>query len=190
MSGRAGRGAVWLRLLAVAAFAGTAAAAVVLNRLPPHRAAPRSSGACAPSALTTSIGSAAGLNLHGRYYTLQFRNTSSQPCSLYGYPAVSPYSGPQPAGSTATLDYSMRPRPVTLAPGASAQSVLEYRGTDGYRPDQCRRVTATELRVWLPRQPRATMVPFSQPVCSRRGPRVFTVQPIQPKPAITGVSRM
>lgn len=128
---------VW-RVIAVVAFAGTAALAVTLTRIPAHsnRASLSSNlslSPCAASGLdawlglgTTGSASIPGNGHHVQadttYYTLEFTNVSARPCSLYGYPEVSAYAGSQvegtQIGSPATDDTTIRPQPVTLEPGA------------------------------------------------------------------------
>ncbi len=129
----------------------------------------------------------------GTYYTLEFTNVSLRACSLYGYPEVSAYAGSQIAGgqigSAAIRDTSVRPQPVTLAPGATAHSVLRVAGTGSMRRTACSEVTAEELRVTLPDQGRPAFVPAHIPACSKRGPAFLSVQAIQARPGIPGYGR-
>jgi Protein of unknown function (DUF4232) len=199
------------RVIAVVAFAGTAALAVTLTRVPaqPDRAALSSSltgSPCATSGLeawlglgaTGSVpitGNAHRLQADITYYTLEFTNVSARACSLYGYPEVSAYTGSQLAGtqigSAASRDTSVRPQPVTLAPGATAHSVLRVTSTGSFQPTACVQVTASELRVMLPGQrpqAQAAFVPISLPACSKKGPEFLVVQAIQPRPGIPGLT--
>jgi hypothetical protein len=198
------------RVIAVVAFAGTAALAVTLTRVPAHpNHASLSSNLtlspCASSGLdawvglgTTGSTSIPGNGHHVQadttYYTLEFTNVTARSCSLYGYPEVSAYAGSQitgtQIGSPATQDTTIRPQPVTLAPGATAHSVLRVTGTDKFQPTACVRVTAPELRVMLPHQGlrgRPAFVPIALPACSKKGPKFLSVQAIQPRPGIPGV---
>ncbi len=200
------------RVIAVLAFAGTAALAVTLTRVParPAHAALSSSltlNPCATSGLDAWLGLGATgstsipdnghrLQADTTYYTLEFTNISARTCSLYGYPEVSAYAGSQATGaqigSPATHDTAIRPRPVMLAPGATAHSVLRVTGTGQFQPAACARVTAPELRVMLPDQGlqgsrvRPAFVPVILPACSKRGPKFLSVQAIQPRPGIPG----
>ncbi len=188
------------RVIAVVAFAGTAALAVTLTRVPAHPAQATLSsnltgGPCATSGLEAwlglgTTGSPPGTGHRpqlaaGTSYTLEFTNVSSRACSLYGYPEVSAYAGAQ-IGSAAADDTSVRPQPVTLLPGATAHSVLSITGPGRSRPTACAQVTAPELRVLLPAQARPSFVPIHLAVCSGKGPAFMTVQPIQPRPGIPG----
>jgi hypothetical protein len=191
------------RVIAVVAFAGTAALAVTLSRAParPDHAALSSNltqSPCATSGLEAWLGLAqtAGsatadrIQPSGTYYTLEFTNVSARVCSLYGYPAVSAYAGDQVSGtqigSAAAHDTSVRPRPVTLAPGQTAHSVLRVTSTGTFEPTTCAQVTAPELRVTPPDQVRPAFVPIHVTACSKKGLEFMSVQAIQPRPGIPG----
>ena len=111
-------------------------------------------------------------------------------CSLYGYPDVSAYAGDQVGGtqigSAAARDTSVRPRPVTLAPGQTAHAVLLVASTKTLKPTSCAQVTAPELRVTLPDQVRPAFVPIHLSACSKKGLEFMRVQAIQPRPGIPG----
>jgi Protein of unknown function (DUF4232) len=195
------------RVVAVVAFAGTAALAVALTHAParPARATLSStmtSGPCAASGLRAWLGLGSTGASTGTIFTLEFTNVSARTCSLYGYPQVSAYAGSPAAGtqigSAAVRDTAVRPRSVTLTPGATAHSVLRLAGTDSFQPTACAQVTAPELRVILPEVGQGTMgaqgakgtrpvfVPIRFPACSRKGPAFLSVQAIQPRPGIPG----
>jgi hypothetical protein len=197
------------RVVAVVAFAGTAALAVTLSRAPapPDHAALSSNltqSPCGRSGLEAWLGLAqttqttqaaqsgtrSRLEPTGTYYTLEFTNVSARVCRLYGYPDVSAYAGDQTGGtqigSAAAHDTSVRPRPVTLAPGQTAHSVLRITSPGTFQPTACVQVTAVELRVSLPDQVRPAFVPVHLPACSKKGPEFLSVQAIQPRPGIPG----
>jgi hypothetical protein len=203
-------GHIGWRVIAVVAFAGTAALAVTLTRVPA-----RSERAALSSSLIQSLCATSGLEARlavatagsapvtrtkdhiqagaGAYYTLEFTNISARACSLYGYPEVSAYAGSQLAGtqigSAAIRDTSIRPQPVVLAPGATAHSVLRVTGTGRFQPTACAQVTAPELRVTLPGQSvrtRPAFVPIHLSACSKKGPEFLSVQAIQPRRGIPG----
>jgi hypothetical protein len=188
------------RVIAVVAFAGTAALAVTLTRVPAHPAEATLSSNLTQTPCSTSgleawlglgpTGSPPGTGQRpqlaaGTTYTLEFTNVSSRACSLYGYPEVTAYARAQ-IGSAAADDTSVRPQPVILEPGATAHSVLSITGTGRFQPTECVRVTAPELRVMLPDQARPAFVPIRLAACSKRGPAFMSVQPIQPRPGIPG----
>ncbi len=94
----------------------------------------------------------------------------------------SPVTGGQ-IGSAAVRDTSVRPKPVMLAPGATAHAELRV---TVQRPAGCAQVTAEELRVALPRQDRPAFVPVHIPVCSQKGQVSLSVQAIQARPGVPG----
>jgi Protein of unknown function (DUF4232) len=193
-------GQIGWRMVAVAAFVGTAALAIALTRVPARQDAALSSElsarVCATSGLEAWLGlgaaDASGPGVHpasGTYYTLEFTNVSDRACSLYGYPEVSAYrdslvTGGQ-IGSAAIRDTSVRPRPVMLAPGATAHAVLRVIVTVGSQHASCAPVTAEELRVTLPQQGRPSIVPAHIPVCARSHVSL-SVQAIQARPGVPG----
>jgi Protein of unknown function (DUF4232) len=200
-------GHVAWRVIAVVAFAGTAALAVTLSRAParPDHASLSSNlteNLCAASGLeawlglaetagsTSVTGTGDQLKPGGTYYTLEFTNVSARACRLYGYPDVSAYAGDQAGGiqigSAAAHDTSVRPQPVMLAPGQTAHSVLRVTSTGTFQPTACAQVTAPELRVMLPDQVRPAFVPIHLSACSKKGPEFLSVQAIQPRPGIPG----
>jgi hypothetical protein len=190
-------------MAAVVAFVGTAALAVTLTRAPIRSDAALSADVTGPACPTSGLeawlglGTAGGMGMsaaRGTYYTLEFTNVSHRACSLYGYPQVSAYmdsrtTGDQ-IGSVAIRNTSVRPKPVMLAPGATAHSVLWVGGTGGTQPVGCARVTAEELRVTLPRQGRSAFVPVHIPVCSGTGHASLSVQAIQARPGGPGYATM
>jgi hypothetical protein len=191
-------------MAAVAAFVGTAALAVALTRAPAQDGVSLSSDVtarvCATSGLQAWLGlgatsatgataatGAAGIRpAQGTYYTLEFTNVSDRACSLFGYPEVAAYlDSPKargPIGSTAARDTSVRPKPVMLAPGATAHAELRVT----VQPANCAKVTAEELRVALPRQDRPAIVPVRITVCSQKGQVSLSVQAIQARPGVPG----
>jgi hypothetical protein len=190
-------GQIGWRLAAVAAFVGTAALAVALTRAPAHDGVSLSSDVsarvCATSGLeawlglgTAATGETGIRPAEGTYYTLEFTNVSDRACSLFGYPEVAAYRDSPAAGgqigSAAVRDISVGPKPVMLAPGATAHAELRVT----VQPASCAKVTAEELRVALPRQDRPAIVPVHIPVCSQKGQVSLSVQAIQARPGVPG----
>ena len=185
-------GQIGWRLAAVAAFVGTAALAVALTHAPVHDGVSLSSDVsarvCATSGLEAWLGLGTAATTEGTYYTLEFTNVSDRACSLFGYPDVSAYRDTPkvrgPIGSAAAHDTSVRPKPVMLAPGATAHAGL--RVTVSAQSAICVQVTAEELRIALPRQARPAFVPAHIPVCSQKGQVSLSVQAIQARPGVLG----
>jgi hypothetical protein len=191
-------------VVAVVAFAGTAALAVILTRAPiVSQAVGTSTISCPTSGLQAWLGfgmadagnpdgNSDGQQASGStYYTLEFTNISHHACSLYGYPEVSAYTDSQVTGGnttdgTATRDTSVTPQQVMLEPGATAHSVLQVTDPGGAEPTGCVRVIAQELRITLSDQGRAAYLPVHIPVCARKGHASLSVQAIQARPGIPG----
>jgi uncharacterized protein DUF4232 len=174
-----------LRAVAVVAFGGTAALAVVLTRVPGQTTLTAAENlACTASGLATRVGIAAAGE-----YALEFTNISHRTCVLDGYPSVDAYAGTRQVGSPATLDTSVRPRTVTLIPGGTAHASLRYTGTGRFGHAACHQVTASWLRVYPPHQAGATFVRWRVPACSRPGPRFLAVAAIQPRAGTPGSPR-
>jgi len=180
-------------MAAVAAFVGTAALAIALTRAPIPGDASLSSEfsgrVCAASVLDAWLGLGGGIHpANGTYYTREFTNVSHRACRLFGYPEVAAYRASQVTGgqigSAAARDTTIRPKPVMLAPGATAHAVLMV--TAAVRPAGCALVTAEELRVTLPSLGRAAFVPVHIPVCSEKGHVSLSVQAIQARPGVPG----
>jgi len=199
-------GQIAWRMVAVVAFVGTAALGVVLTRAPIRAGAALSSEITGPACPTsgleawlglgpaTTVGSTGMQGARGTYYTLEFTNVSDRACSLYGYPEVSVYTDSRATsgqiGSLAIRDTSVRPKPVILAPGATAHSVLRVMVAGGTQPAGCAQVTAEELQVTLPHQGRSAFVPVRIPVCSERGRVSLSVRAIQARPGVPGYPMM
>jgi len=190
-------GQIGWRLAAIAAFVGTAVLAVALTRTPAHDGVSLSSDVsarvCATSGLQAWLGlgpaSVTGIRpAEGTYYTLEFTNVSDRACSLFGYPEVSAYRDTPkargPIGSAAARDPSARPKPVMLAPGATAHAGLLV--TSSAEQVNCVRVTVEELQIALPGQVRPAFVPAHIPVCSQEGQVSLSVQAIQARPGVPG----
>ena len=148
-------GQIGWRMAAVAAFVGTAVLAIALTRAPARRrclASPRMSPppSAPPPGSRRGSGSARPRGHRPRpadppgglpgptYYTLEFTNVSDRACSLFGYPEVSAYQDSPATGgqigrsAAASATPRSGPKPVMLAPGATAHA--ELRVTADSRP--------------------------------------------------------
>jgi hypothetical protein len=124
---------------------------------------------CASAALKVAVdtnggGAAAG----STFYPLNFTNTGSSSCTLYGYPGVSFTSGRSGSqiGDPASRNPVVHPVTVTLAPGATAHATLQVVDAQNYSASKCHPVTAHWLRVFPPGQTAARYVRFAALVCS------------------------
>jgi Protein of unknown function (DUF4232) len=190
-TGRYGRFA-W-QLIAVAAFAGTATLAIVVARPgPASPVAAVTDSACAASGLRAVVGrvSMPTLDIPGTVnYAVEFTNVSSRTCVMDGYPGVEAFGGARTIGSPATLDTSVRPMAVTLAPGATAHAMLRYTGAGWFGAAACRLVAAPDLRIYPPDQAKAMVVHWRSQACSQVGFHFLSVQAVQPRAVKGGLFR-
>jgi hypothetical protein len=177
------------RVAAAAAFAGTAALAVILtpgaplhvslvsarDAGPAGRHAAARLARCAPSGLDISIPRhatatarvfASGQHVYLITVPVEFTNISAAACTLSGYPQVSAYRGAGAlVGSAAVLDRSVTARPIVLAPGATAHAAVVESVPSGL----CQPVAATGLRVVTPGQDVARYVRHAITACLAAG---------------------
>ena len=109
--------------------------------------------ACPTSTLQVKLGTAEGY-AGGVYQVIEFINTASASCTLYGYPGVSLVTGPPYAqvGLAAKRVSTAPVKLVTLAPGKSATAVLQIVDALNFTASTCGPVKATNLKVYPPNQ--------------------------------------
>jgi Protein of unknown function (DUF4232) len=150
---------------------------------PTATAAPTAAGApaCATSALRVAVPADAGNAAAGSsYYPVQFANTSSSPCTLYGYPGVSFVTaiGGSQIGIPATRNPALAARLVTLSPGQTVHAVLQVADAQNYPPTDCDLVTAHWLKIYPPNQTAPVYVGFTAQTCSK-AKTILSVQTVQ-----------
>jgi hypothetical protein len=150
---------------------------------PTATATPTAAGApaCATSALHVAVPAGAGNAAAGSsYYPVQFANTSSAPCTLYGYPGVSFVTamGGSQIGIPATRNPALAARLVTLSPGQTVHAELQVADAQNYPPADCGLVTAHWLKIYPPNQTAPVYVSFTAQTCSK--PKtILSVQTVQ-----------
>ena len=75
---------------------------------------------------------------------------------------------------------------MTLAPGATAHTVLQIVDVAAFPPGKCGPVTATALKVYPPSRFSAKDILFSFRACSVKGTIFMNVQYIQPGVGVPG----
>ena len=97
---------------------------------------------------------AAGGYAGGVIQAIVFTNTSGVTCTLYGYPGVSLVSAPPytQIGLAAKRGGTTPVTLVTLAPGASANAMLQIVDALNFPPATCNPTKAAFLRVYPPNQ--------------------------------------
>jgi hypothetical protein len=144
---------------------------------------PSSAGvaACATSALHVAVPSGSGNAAAGSsYYPIQFSNTSSSPCTLYGYPGVSFVGavGGSQIGAAATRNSALAAKLISLSPGQTVHATLQVVDAMNYPSGGCGLVTAHWLKIYPPNQTAPLYVSFTAQTCSK--PKtVLSVQTVQ-----------
>jgi hypothetical protein len=117
---------------------------------------------------TAQGGAAAG----SVYYPIDFTNTSSSTCTLYGYPGVSFSSGRggSQIGKPASRNPAGPPVTVTLTPGGVAHATVQVAQAGNYSKSVCKPVTAHWLKIYPPNQTAPLFVSFTIQACSHKVP--------------------
>jgi len=123
---------------------------------------------CPTSSLQVKQGVAQGY-AGGVYEVIDFTNTSGSTCTLYGYPGVSLVSGPpyMQIGLAAKRSTSTPRKLVTLAPGATANALLQIVDALNYPAASCGPAKATALRVYPPSQTVPVYLPNTSNGCAK-----------------------
>ncbi len=147
---------------------------VTVTATPPSTPGPASASAapsgpqpCLTSNLRLAVGPGNGA-AGTIYYSLDFTNTSSSACTMYGYPGVAFVSAPggSQIGTPASRRGGTTPAVVTLAPGATAHATLAV--SDVLIDNNCagHQVQAKWVQVYPPDQYSALFASFSGPGCA------------------------
>jgi len=148
---------------------------------PSSSSAPAGPAACVTSALSASLGQGNGA-AGSTIIPLEFRNTSSSSCTLFGYPGVSFVTGPggSQIGNSASEDSATPRQSVTLAAGATAHALLQVAVAQNYPPSRCHLAKAHWLRIFPPGETAPLYLKFNSDTCTAKSIRVLAVQTVQP----------
>ena len=148
---------------------------------------------CQPSSLQVTVNaSQAGGAAGSTYLPVDFTNTSSSPCGLYGYPGMSfvtagDGSGSQ-IGAAAQQNPSFGKVPVRLAAGGVAHAWLQVAEAGNYPAATCQPVTAHWLRVYAPGETQALYVSHAFDACSSDSAPLLTVMPVRSGQGVQGTT--
>jgi hypothetical protein len=136
--------------------------------------------ACATSSLQVKQGIAQGY-AGGVYQVIDFTNTSSSTCTLYGYPGVSLVSGPPytQIGLAAKRSTSTPVKLVTLAPGATGNALLQIVDALNYPSASCGPTKATALKIYPPNQTAPVYLPNTANGCAK-SVQIMYIGAVQP----------
>jgi hypothetical protein len=117
-------------------------------------------------------------------YPLDFTNTGSHACTLFGYPGVSALYGnnEKQLGRAADRNPLAKPKTVTIPAGGTAHAYLFWADVLNFTPSQCRPATASLLRVYPPNRKSAAVTFFSLQGCQNTKPlfQYLFVSAVQP----------
>ena len=135
----------------------------------PAVATPSSSSApaCPTNSLRVKPGVGQGY-AGGVYVVIDFTNTGASPCTLFGYPGVSLVKGPPytQIGLAAKRSTTTPKTLVTLAPGATANALLQIVDALNYPTASCGPTKATALRIYPPNQTVPVYLPNTSNGCA------------------------
>jgi hypothetical protein len=136
--------------------------------------------ACATSALRVKLGASDGY-AGGTYQTIDFTNTSGSSCTMTGYPGVSLVTGPpyQQLGLAAKRSTSTPATTVTLAPGATANAVVQIVDALNFPSPSCQPAKAAALKVFPPDQFTAVYLPDTSYGCGQSVQTLY-IAPVRP----------
>ena len=129
---------------------------------------PAGSSACATSSLQVKLGVSQGY-AGGVYEVIDFTNRSGSPCTLYGYPGVSLVSGPPytQIGLAAKRAAASAPvKQITLAPGATANALLQTVDALNFPTASCGPTKAAALKIYPPNQTVPVYLPSTSNGCA------------------------
>jgi len=136
---------------------------------------------CATANLRVTLGTSNGA-AGSVYLPIDFTNTGTADCTLYGYPGVS-LTGGSPAGqigAAADRNPQTAATVVTLAPGAVAHATLQVTVAGNYPAGTCQPTAATTLVIYPPGQTAAASVPYSTTGCKSTSITILHVEVVQP----------
>jgi hypothetical protein len=148
-----------------AASGTTAPAAAPSTSLSPAVAGP---APCATSGLNVTLGPSEGY-AGGVDQTIVFTNTSGAMCTLYGYPGVSLVTAPPytQIGLAADRSSTVPVKQITLAPGASANAVVQIVDALNFGSATCSPTQAAFLRVYPPNQTAPVYLANTSQTCAQ-----------------------
>ena len=148
---------------------------------------------CQPSSLQVTVNaSQAGGAAGSTYLPVDFTNTSSSPCGLYGYPGMSFVTAGDGTGSQIGAAAQQNPSfgkvPVRLAAGGAAHAWLQVTEAGNYPAATCQPVTAHWLRVYAPGETQALYVSHAFDACSSDSAPLLTVMPVRSGQGVQGTT--
>jgi hypothetical protein len=112
---------------------------------------------------------------------IDFTNTGSTTCTLYGYPGVAIGSGTpfSQVGASATRSTAASATVVTLSPGQTANALLRVVQAMNYSAGTCSQKATTSLQIYPPNQTTAIYLPYSSTGCASKSVNILTIGVVQ-----------
>ena len=135
---------------------------------------------CATADLKATVGVAQGA-AGSVYQVIDFTNIGSSTCSLYGYPGVALAAGTPvtQVGAAASRSTSSAASLVTLAAGATANTLVRITVAQNYPTATSTPVATTYLQIYPPNQPTPIYVAYKSTGCSATSVNLLTVSVVQ-----------
>jgi Domain of unknown function (DUF4232) len=131
---------------------------------------------CASRDLKATVGIAQGA-AGSVYQVIDFTNIGTSSCSLYGYPGVA-LAGGSPVtqiGAPAARSTASAPKLVSLAAGASANTLLQITDAQNYPTSRCGPTASTYLQIYPPNQTTPIYLAYKSMGCSSTKVKLLTV---------------
>jgi hypothetical protein len=123
--------------------------------------------ACATANLSVWVDPSQGSGAAGTiYYPLDFTNTGSRACTLYGYPGVSATNAnTSQIGRAAGRNPLYKAKTVTIPVGGTAHAILSWVEIGNFTASGCKPATASLIKVYPPNRKTAAYGFFSLQAC-------------------------
>jgi hypothetical protein len=126
------------------------------------------------------------------YYPLNFTNSSTKACEMYGYPGVSFVTAGSVAGkqigAPALRSTAFTKLAVRLAPGGSAHAWLKVTVASNFPASACNPVTADWLRVYPPEETVAGYVSQTFSACDSASAPLLAILPVRAGKGAVGIT--
>jgi hypothetical protein len=161
----------------------------------PATSAPGLSGlaACQSSSLQVTVDTGqAGAAAGSTYYPVDFTNTSTSACGMYGYPGISFVTAGSSAGTQIGAAAQENPAfgklTVRLAPGGVAHAWLQVAAAGNYPASTCQPQAVNWLKVFPPDATVAIYVSHPFDACASTGTPLLFVMPVRAGQGVHGVT--
>jgi hypothetical protein len=136
--------------------------------------------ACATMDLKATVGVTQGA-AGSVYQVIDFTNIGTASCSLYGYPGVA-LAGGSPVtqiGAAASRSTQTAASLVTLAVGATGNTLVRITQAENYPQSTCSPVASTYLQIYPPNQTTPIYLAYKSTACSATKVNLLTVSVVQ-----------